>query len=67
MGQKRKRSNDEIEHKEKKRKKEDPEERKTNPFTFRPYSKRYYEILEVRKQLPAWEARPKLKELLESH
>jgi len=29
---------------------------KINKWTGRPYSQRYYEILETRKKLPAWEA-----------
>lgn len=28
-----------------------------NPWTNRPYSKRYYEILKTRESLPAWEAK----------
>jgi pre-mRNA-splicing factor ATP-dependent RNA helicase DHX15/PRP43 len=30
-----------------------------NPFTSKPYSKKYYEILEKRRQLPAWETKEK--------
>lgn len=29
----------------------------TNKWNGKPYSKKYYEILEVRKKLPAWEAK----------
>lgn len=28
-----------------------------NPWTNRPYSKKYYEILKTRESLPAWEAK----------
>lgn len=38
-----------------------------NPLTSRPYSPRYYEILEKRKELPAWEARNKVVELVKEY
>ena len=37
-----------------------------NPYTKQPYSKQYYEILEKRKKLPAWEAKEQLIMLLET-
>ena len=37
-----------------------------NPWTKQPYSKQYYEILEKRKKLPAWEAKEQLIMLLET-
>lgn len=36
-----------------------------NPWTNRPYSKRYYEILKTRESLPAWEAKRQLLKLLD--
>jgi len=38
-----------------------------NPYTNRAYSKRYYEILKGREQLPAWEARRHLLKLLDEN
>lgn len=38
-----------------------------NPYTNRTYSKRYYEILKGREQLPAWEAKKHLLSLLEKN
>ena len=38
-----------------------------NPFTKKPYSPRYYSILEKRKELPAWEARNKVVELVKQY
>jgi pre-mRNA-splicing factor ATP-dependent RNA helicase DHX15/PRP43 len=38
-----------------------------NPFTKKPYSPRYYAILEKRKELPAWEARNKVVELINQY
>jgi HrpA-like RNA helicase len=35
-----------------------------NPYTNRPYSPQYYKILEKRKELPAWEARDKIIQLV---
>jgi len=43
------------------------EDLNTNPLTSKPYSQQYYEILEKRKTLPAWEAREPLIELLRKH
>lgn len=40
---------------------------KINPYTKKPYSKKYYEILEKRKQLPAWETKKKLFELIDKN
>ncbi|CDR97728.1 pre-mRNA splicing factor RNA helicase, putative [Babesia bigemina] len=37
---------------------------KINPFTKTPYSQRYYDILEKRRQLPAWGARKNFVKLL---
>eukprot|EP00347_Sterkiella_histriomuscorum_P005269 403357241 len=39
----------------------------TNPFTNRPFSPQYYKILEKRKELPAWEARHKVVELVKEY
>ncbi len=36
----------------------------SNPYTGRPYSQKYYDILEKRKTLPIWEYKDKLIELL---
>ncbi len=36
----------------------------SNPYTGRPYSQKYYDILEKRKTLPIWEYKEKLIELL---
>eukprot|EP00357_Protocruzia_adherens_P016130 CAMPEP_0115017570 /NCGR_PEP_ID=MMETSP0216-20121206/28210_1 /TAXON_ID=223996 /ORGANISM="Protocruzia adherens, Strain Boccale" /LENGTH=729 /DNA_ID=CAMNT_0002388441 /DNA_START=38 /DNA_END=2227 /DNA_ORIENTATION=+ len=47
-----------------KKPKEDPN---VNPFTGVQYSDRYYEILEKRKELPAWEAQDQLMKLVEEH
>lgn len=38
-----------------------------SPFTNRPYSARYYEILNTRKGLPVWQARQQFVELLRDH
>ena len=38
-----------------------------NPWTNRPYSKRYYEILKSRESLPAWEAKKQLLKLLDEN
>ena len=38
-----------------------------NPFTYQPYSSRYYEILEGRKGLPIWQAREELVKSLKKH
>lgn len=38
-----------------------------NTWTNKTYSQRYYEILEKRKKLPAWEAREQLYFLLKEH
>jgi pre-mRNA-splicing factor ATP-dependent RNA helicase DHX15/PRP43 len=38
-----------------------------NPYTSRPYSPMYFKILEKRKELPAWEARDKIIELVKQH
>jgi pre-mRNA-splicing factor ATP-dependent RNA helicase DHX15/PRP43 len=38
-----------------------------NPLTKRPYGPRYYQILEKRKELPAWEARNKVVELVREY
>jgi pre-mRNA-splicing factor ATP-dependent RNA helicase DHX15/PRP43 len=38
-----------------------------NPYTNRAYSKRYYEILKGREQLPAWEAKKHLLKLLDEN
>lgn len=37
-----------------------------NPWNKQPYSKKYFELLEKRKKLPAWEAREQLIMLLET-
>lgn len=39
----------------------------TSPFTGRPYSQRYYQILGTRKGLPVWQAREQFVELLNHH
>jgi pre-mRNA-splicing factor ATP-dependent RNA helicase DHX15/PRP43 len=41
-----------------------PPQSHINPFTNRPYSPQYYKILEKRKELPAWEARDKIIQLV---
>jgi HrpA-like RNA helicase len=38
-----------------------------NPWTNRRFSTKYYSILEKRKELPAWEARQKLVELVSDY
>ena len=38
-----------------------------NPFTNRPYSPQYFKILEKRRELPAWEARLKVTELVREY
>jgi pre-mRNA-splicing factor ATP-dependent RNA helicase DHX15/PRP43 len=38
-----------------------------NPWTGRNYTQRYYELLEYRKKLPAWDAREHLTNLLADH
>jgi len=42
-------------------------ESKTNPFTHKKYSSKYFQIMEKRKLLPAWEARSKLIELVSDY
>jgi len=38
-----------------------------SPFTNKPYSQRYYEILETRKRLPAWEAKKNFIKLVKKY
>lgn len=38
-----------------------------NPINNRPYSDRYYQILEQRKKLPAWDAKEQLFMLMQKH
>ncbi|KAK9814960.1 hypothetical protein WJX73_003260 [Symbiochloris irregularis] len=38
-----------------------------NPFTGRPYSTKYYDILEKRKGLPVWQARDDFTKMINSH
>ena len=38
-----------------------------NPYTSRPFSPQYFKILDKRKELPAWEARDKIVELVQQH
>uniref|UniRef100_A0A061RWP1 RNA helicase n=1 Tax=Tetraselmis sp. GSL018 TaxID=582737 RepID=A0A061RWP1_9CHLO len=38
-----------------------------NPFTLRPYSQRYYDILEKRKGLPVWQAKDEFTKMVNSH
>jgi len=38
-----------------------------NPFTGKPYSQRYYDIMAKRKDLPAWEAREQVKMLVDEY
>ena len=48
----------------------DPQKRSkpnVNPWNYKPYTNRYYEILETRKKLPAWEARDQLTDLVKKH
>ena len=40
---------------------------KLNPYTARPYSDRYYDILKKRLQLPVWEYKQTFIDLLEKH
>ena len=35
-----------------------------NPYTNRPYSRRFYEILETRKRLPVWEQKDEFFEMM---
>eukprot|EP00918_Siedleckia_nematoides_P078760 GHVU01172410.1.p1 GENE.GHVU01172410.1~~GHVU01172410.1.p1 ORF type:complete len:423 (-),score=73.98 GHVU01172410.1:211-1479(-) len=44
-----------------------PVDTSINPLNCRPYSNRYYKILEQRKQLPAWQCRDKFVELVEKN
>mmetsp|Transcript_35068 Transcript_35068/g.99430 ORF Transcript_35068/g.99430 Transcript_35068/m.99430 type:complete len:701 (+) Transcript_35068:157-2259(+) len=38
-----------------------------NPFTLRPYSQRYYDILATRKGLPVWQAKDDFVEMVNNH
>lgn len=40
---------------------------KTNPFTRMPYSKKYWQIWEKRRQLPVWEYKDKFMEILHNN
>merc|ERR1719201_2687084 len=42
-------------------------EDKINPLTTKPYSKRYYEIFEKRRKLPAWDARKDFLKLIKKN
>ena len=42
-------------------------ESEINPFSGKPYSKRFYEILEKRKQLPIWEHKEQFVEVVKKH
>ena len=43
------------------------EDDSTNPWTGKPYSSRYYEILAKRKQLPVYEFKDDLQEKAKNH
>jgi pre-mRNA-splicing factor ATP-dependent RNA helicase DHX15/PRP43 len=45
----------------------DPTECTVNPFTNKPYSPRYYEILKKRQQLPVYEFKKDLIEKVRTH
>lgn len=45
----------------------DNKKKGTNPFNSMPYSHKYYDLLEKRKVLPAWEAREHLITLLDEY
>lgn len=38
-----------------------------NPFTGKPYSQKYYQILEKRKQLPIWEQKEEFFAVMDKH
>ena len=40
---------------------------KTNPYTGKPYSQRYYDIMDKRQTLPVWEQRDKFLSLIKEH
>ena len=40
---------------------------KLNPYTARPYSDRYYDILKKRLQLPVWEYKERFMGMLDKH
>ena len=43
------------------------ENRKDNPFTFKSFSTKYFEILQKRKKLPAWESRQIILDSVRNH
>jgi len=38
-----------------------------NPYTGKPYSKRYFDILETRKKLPVWEQRDEFFDMIKKN
>lgn len=45
----------------------DEEDISTNFMTGLPYSEKYYELLKTRKNLPAWQAKKQILELVKKH